>query len=397
LTTEGRDLVFQALRLAIASHYSEPALERWAILAQNESLDWVALARMATVHDLAPLLNAALQSLPASTVPPAHVAGLKQEYQTTATYNMLAEHDLIAVLRNLALAGVQVAVLKGAALLYMVYEEPALRPMVDIDLLISYGDLDASLAALQPIGYASTDPDPFVNMNGLFWNEVLLQNLDRTGSQLELHWRLLDIPYYAERLSTFELLQRADTFTFGNDKAYGLAPADLLLHLCAHSIFHHRGLLLRSDVDVAHVLARYESKIDWDLLLTTVVDLDLVLGFQQSIIRSADWWYAPVPSTVLDTVRTMKPRLRESAMLACQRSEFLKLLRTTATLPDMSHRYQYIKGQLFPSRKYIDWRYGVPATASAQAAYATRYWSGFRGLVTELTGHSPSKTKKDPG
>ncbi|MGD8857899.1 MAG: nucleotidyltransferase family protein [Chloroflexota bacterium] len=384
----GDQATFEALRLAVASHYGDEAGRRWSALAAGETLDWTALAALATAHGLAPLLYAAAIALPVPAVPPEPLAHLQRSYQQTAAMNLLAEHDLAAMLHCLDEAGVQVALLKGAALLKTVYDQPAWRPMVDIDLLIQFDDLPAALAALAQIDYRPTEPEPFANRDGLYWNECLLHRRDRTSAQLELHWDLLGIPYYASRLPAAELLDRARSLFVGNSQSLALAPADLLLHLCAHNFFHHQGQLWRADVDVAFVVRRYGPELDWETFIETAVDLDLLLGVRQSLIRAAGLWFAPIPEPVLARLNALKPRARERAMLAGQRGEFRKLLRTLATLPTLGHRYDFVKGQLFPARDYLAWRYSVPTTSPALVAYARRYGSGLRGLFSELFGRS---------
>jgi len=79
-------------------------------------------------------------------------------------------------------------------------------------------------------------------------------------------------------------------------------------------------------------------------------------------------------------------RSHSRAMLDGQRGEFRRLLRTLTTLPTMGHRVDVVKGRLFPSRDYVAWRYDVPITDPAAVAYARRYASGLRGLLSELLG-----------
>jgi hypothetical protein len=384
------DPSFNALRLAIASQYNEQARERWQTKVLDENLDWPSLGRLATMHGLGPLLHEATKSIDAPSASDEALAELKREYQLTAAHNMLAEHDLKRMLGALNAAGVQVAVLKGTALLNMVYRDPALRPMVDIDLLIRFADRTAALEALGRAGYAPTEPEPFENLNGLYWNERVLCDQSRTSTQLELHWNLLDIPYYASRLSTAQLLKRAQPMNFGDVQGLSLAIDDTLLYLCAHNTFHHQGLLWRNDVDVAFFVSRHQAQLDWETLITRATDLDLVLGLQQSILKAEQLWLAPVPVPVLEQLGTLEPRTREKVMVACQRSEFLKLLRTLLTLPSLEHRVHFVNGQLFPSRDYLYWRYGVAATVPGPVAFSRRYWSGLHGVLSEIFSRSNS-------
>ena len=380
------------LRLAVASHYDSQAGSMWRDLSAGGSRDWHSILSLANRHGLGPLLYSAISANVPADFPPEIQSRLKRQYQLTATMNMLAMHDLNAILRSLRKAGIQAALLKGAALLASVFDNQALRPMVDLDLLIRFEDLPKAKIALAGIGYTNDEPEPFDNPDGLYWNELLLQGQGRTSAQLELHWNLLDIPYYATRLSVPSLFRRATQVDVEDGRATALSPEDLLLHLCAHNLYHHQGLLWRSEVDIAFVVNAHGSLLDWDRFVASAVELDLLLGVKHSLARAAGLWFAPIPRDVLATLGRLKPKSRERFWAYCQRSEFLKLFRTLTTLPGGRRRYNFMKGQLLPSREYLYWRYGTPISSPAPLAYARRYTSGLRGLLAELTGRESGES-----
>jgi hypothetical protein len=391
LTRFRGDSAEEALRLAIASHYSDRAKQLWRKLIDAGKLPWAELAGLATNHGLGPLLYAAVETNAPVELPIQVRAELKRQYQLTATLNMLAMHDLEEILLCLNDTGIQTVLLKGAALLNDIYGNQALRPMVDLDILISFADLPLALESLTGIGYENPEPSPFVNVGGIYWNEVLLRDTGRTSAQLEVHWNLLDNPYYAPRLEVPSLIQRAIPAKVGTQHALVLSPEDLLLHICAHNLYHHRGMLWRTDVDIAFVAHRYGQTISWDRLISSAVADDMVLGVKQSLIKAADFWLAPIPQTVLEQIGELDPVPRERFWAVCQRSEFLKLLRTFVALPSAGHRWHFMRGQLLPSREYLAWRYGTPLSTPAPLAYARRYLSGLSGLMAEISGRALDK------
>jgi hypothetical protein len=68
--------------------------------------------------------------------------------------------ELQDTLGTFAREGIPVVALKGVVLAVLVYSEPALRPMQDVDLLVRSGDLEAADAALRGLGYASHPSRP---------------------------------------------------------------------------------------------------------------------------------------------------------------------------------------------------------------------------------------------
>ena len=379
------------LRLAVASCYSQEASQRWTELILTDSIDWEPLSRQALFLGLGPLLYDALRRSGLETVPSTVENNLRQAYYDTASLNLLAMNDLAIAVRALTSAGVPTIVLKGAALVQVLYENLALRPMVDVDLLVSFDSLPPAMEALAALGYIDRQPFPFKDQSGWCWNEIMLVKPGTGDTILELHWHLLDNPYYAQRIPTGDyLFPRSLPLQIGTETARMLAPEDQLLHLCIHNLFHHLGQLHRTGADVAFLLTKFGDQIDWDKLLSLAVESQMILAFESTLRQAANQWYAPVPENVLSELSALQPRVRERFFLRCQRSEFLKVLRTFVTLPGIGLRAQFAIGQLFPERAYMKWRYGTRPTTPLPLAYTRRYASGITALFGELTAWTKS-------
>ncbi len=127
--------------------------------------DWARFARRAEAEGVAPLAYHFLSStfnLQPSTfnsrpstfnIPNEVWSQLKASYYRTAAHNALLLRELERILEAFERAGIEVIVLKGAALAQTIYPDPALRPMSDIDLLVHAGDLAAASKAAQGTGY----------------------------------------------------------------------------------------------------------------------------------------------------------------------------------------------------------------------------------------------------
>ena len=81
-------------------------------------------------------------------------------YRRSAARNVRLYMELQDTLGTFAREGIPVVALKGVVLAVLVYSEPALRPMQDVDLLVRSGDLEAADAALRGLGYASHPSRP---------------------------------------------------------------------------------------------------------------------------------------------------------------------------------------------------------------------------------------------
>ena len=134
----------------------------------------------------------------------------------TFARNMNLYHELSHVLTVLRHDDIPVIVLKGAHLAEIVYENIALRPMCDVDLLVKKEDLTRVQRKLLETGYSP------------FTNRLLL----------DIHWHLensmTDLPVDMDMI-----WERAQPAFIAGVKVLVLSPEDLLLHLCLHLGFHH--------------------------------------------------------------------------------------------------------------------------------------------------------------
>ncbi len=378
--------VSRILKLAIASRYSKLASKEWQKLLLGQDLDWPTLANYSHAIGLSPLLYDTVRNTPGLTIPVETARFLTESYHATATFNLFALHELSIVLDTVAQLKIPVVILKGAALLYSVYDNFALRPMVDLDLLIHFADLEQTLRTLENVGYLKQHPTPFHNYMGLFWNEILLVNSGTSKMQVELHWNLIDNPFYARQLPTEKLIARGRMKHVEGKDLLLLAPDDQILHLCIHNTYHHGNLLERSFVDIAFVAKQYAEDIDWDRLVNSAIDNDMNRAVEINLTLAANEWFAPVPAEILRQLRKPGIKFRERFFILGQRSEFLKLGRTLITVPGLKPKILFIIGQLFPGREYLVWRYGNESTNSFVILYIKRYTSGLVGLIFEFLG-----------
>ena len=85
---------------------------------------------------------------------------LEDFYLASALENAQLYQELPKLLSMLQAGGIPVIVLKGAALAETVYENVALRPMNDVDLLVRKEELDRTEAVLFDLGYTIAKHNP---------------------------------------------------------------------------------------------------------------------------------------------------------------------------------------------------------------------------------------------
>jgi hypothetical protein len=254
-------------------------------------------------HGLAPLLYLSVRDRAGSQVwPPTVLAALAEAFQVNAVRSYLMGAELARITAALAACGVPVALLKGAATGRTVYGSPAARLVNDLDLLVPAADVEEARAAVVALGYAAHGPLG----SGRFgrWQrryrcelQMVCANPDRRGLLVELHWSLVELPYYVERIPMAEIW--ATTHPIGDLPGASLPDAaTLLLHSCAHVALHHsRALRLIWLVDVDR-LARSET-LDWDALIERSERWGLGLAVNETLRATAAWLGTPLPATVM--------------------------------------------------------------------------------------------------
>lgn len=366
------------LRLAAAAGYAPKAQDAWLTVCHE--VDWTALVREAEVAGISSLLYRAVQMLPEECVPAAACQALHIRYVQAGLQNAYLLSQFAAVVQALSQAGIASVVLKGAALAAAVYDNVALRPMSDLDLLIPFAALPVAQTCLAALNYAPLAPQPFANEGGLFWNQQLWQRTVWQPVSVELHWALLDIPYYAQRWPATELWQRSRDISLEGTPAHAGAPAralaveDQLLHLCAHNFYHHLGQLARVGPDVGYLLRQCQP--DWDLLLARATRCHLGLAVRQTLLTAFGQWHVPVDPAVRIAVEKLPAHPYEIWFQRSQRHELLKVARTALTLPGGKLRLRYVWKQIFPDRPYLLWRYNLPPDVTNRRAYLIRLARG---------------------
>ncbi len=122
--------------------------------------DWSSLLDLVFREGLAPIVHAGMagseRDLPVDVA-----ARLRAGYAANQVRSQVwIEPTLRRALGVLRSAGVEPIVVKGAALAYTAYRDPAHRTLSDVDLLLELGDLERASGALRQAGFRTRGEDP---------------------------------------------------------------------------------------------------------------------------------------------------------------------------------------------------------------------------------------------
>lgn len=148
----------------------------WAGLAQE---DLSTLVPLAVSHGVAPLLYLQLSNIELSEYSPA-IQYLKKSFYENVARSQVLQLEMQRLDTAFQAASLPYLPLKGAALAWTVYPDPALRPMNDLDLLVQPEDLMNALRLAQSSGYRLDKVT----------NHAVLRGGPAYTITLELHWCL---------------------------------------------------------------------------------------------------------------------------------------------------------------------------------------------------------------
>ncbi|MEL7444660.1 MAG: nucleotidyltransferase family protein [Pseudomonadota bacterium] len=217
---------------------------------------------------------------------------------------------LVKLLETLATANTKSVLMKGTALAYSHYPDPAMRRRGDTDLLVREKDLEQARASLRACGFERRQ-DP----HGLYFQETWLYD---TGAEfvhsVDLHWEPTDRPVLQKVLRIDEYLESTVPLPRLSPHAFAPNPVLTLIQIAFNQEWHRtRGLFVddervlggwrliwSADYDL---LARGFVDEDWDLLVTISNSRNAGPLVHDALARAAKDLSTPVPDTVMSDLQ----------------------------------------------------------------------------------------------
>jgi len=243
----------------------DPCAQETRKVAQlaHEVRDWTSFVAQAERHGVAPLVYRHLRAAQVG-LPDEAVRALQGLYLAHRHANMVRTQTLTQVLRELDAVGIEALVVKGGALCHLLYPEPALRPMSDLDLLLRRSDIEPARCVLRALGMSAPLPPGGQADKSLPTAGAIV---DGVWVGIELHYDLFEASFGAA-MTWDDLTAPPTAFALGEGgpTARTLGLPDLLWHLCEHLRFHAAVFTLWRLVWVADILGiveRFGGELDW--------------------------------------------------------------------------------------------------------------------------------------
>jgi hypothetical protein len=295
--------------------------------------------------------------------------------QLATALELLEQPAVEAMLSSLDHAGVRTLLIKGTALAYGLYDAPWLRPRVDTDLFVAYGDSTAAERALIAAGYVRSHA---VTSGELVSQQASFERVTASGVShvVDLHWRIVNPQILADSLRFEDLWRDALPIPALGPSARMPSHAASLVLACIHRLAHHQGhdrLIWLEDI---HRLGARLDDAGWRELVQMASERR-VAGLCLDGLRQAHAQLgATLPAAVEQALALAAPSEPSHRYLEVQLNRRQILASDLAVLGSWRARLRLIREHAFPPAAFIREKYGVKNSLWLPVLYVYRLLTG---------------------
>lgn len=339
-------------------------------------LDWEWVLNTALRLRIAPFLYTSLKGMEKEKLTPQKILkSLKIAYDRAVAKNMLLYAELRRILDRFKENGVDVVVLKGAALAETVYANTSLRTFGDLDLLVTKDNLQSVDRAMCGLDYKSI----CVENKSQQWFRTNHFHLapyvnSRKSTAVDVHWHVTNMN---NRIDIEEWWRRAKNVKIVGRDVLILSPEHTLIHLALH-LLHHNFVRsrFRDLCDISETLKHYKNRIDWMKLREEVNGYEI-----KKLVYSIFYLVKQINSSQCGLPEWLNPRdvPIDSKLVSLMENQLLtggenssSVLGPLARLLAVDKPYDKIRiifNTVIPPRETMSWRYSVSQSSSALYLY----------------------------
>lgn len=332
------------------------------------------IERLSLEHRVAPLLLARLDEAGLHDAPFEQLRqSLRGTGRTLAAYHLARQAALQEVSRAFREASIEAVLVKGTALAFTAYDDPAQRLGIDTDLFIPMDRIEATARCLERLGYRV----PAMRYKSRQFTCIKELGAGATIA-LDVHWRISNAPAFAASLDHAEVCAAAEPVAaLGGLKAMSPVHSLLLAHM-------HRA------VNDGHGPDRLIDLVDIRLLVealdpgdterfVTLANKRQVAGACRSGLEAAAARFGQDWSSILSALA--QGPLEKGGFRNSHLGLFWSDLQA---LPEAGQRLRLARELLFPDGPYLRKKYHKPDSAWMPWLYL-RHLAG--GVARRLTLH----------
>ena len=259
----------------------------------ERAINWEMVYKNAYRHKVVPLIYCHLKRLKLLSYINIEVRGkFEAVYRENKLKNGVYLRESLMLLDAFGNQGIKAVLTKGAYLVQFVYEDPALRYFVDVDILVGKTDFTRACSIMQESGYTigkyNKDEGKIFEMSKgekLFWHKFLghlpFSKMSKSkyceAINIEVHF-----DFFMEACRgglTDDLINNTNVIIVKNRSLPCLNEVNLIIHQCCDlfkdiydmkKIKDNSNLRMSKFCDVFEIINIYKAKIDWEVFIKTV-------------------------------------------------------------------------------------------------------------------------------
>ena len=364
-------------------------------LAPAASLDeWSNLLDFLRSNWMIPFFYRRIGSLPQECVPAETITDeMRQTFLVSCVRSVHMEKQLQEIIETFREQGVRVLVLRGPALAFSLYEDPAMRPSGDLDLLVIPEQVVQARDILEGLGYTCL-ARRFETAKDFFREECFIHQEDPGNKfPVDLHWVHWELhPFFkgSGKVDIEDLFQRAwkvetPTLTFDT-----LHPVDYLIHSAIHLVMIHKNEMRLSWIyDTALLAQHLQVPDDWETLQERCVAWRARLPLEHCLKMAQVWTGLELPDGFDDFSTWPPPTKDEAAVWAdTMRHHWVTILLKRSVLnPSLLFRcIPSLFRLLFPPPDMVRYCYPTSSNWLLPVSYVRRWFRWVDDLVINRVG-----------
>lgn len=308
-------------------------------------------------HGLAGLLNKssmALSHWPSSVIDIIYGEALAQ-----VMWELRHKDVLVNLLKVFNDQDIRAIILKGTAIAYDLYAQPAVRQRGDTDILISECDLEKVQSILSRLGFVPNlsldEANPFSMQENWDFNAV-----DGSYHIIDLHWSVMNAPHLDDLFTYDEALQHVRHLPRLSEYAQSFSLVYSLLFSCVHRAKHlidpvssHEKLIWAYDIDLyANALLPSE----WNAFCALAHEKGIARICLDGLQYAARTMGTQFPEAVSKSL--MAAPIETNVWLYLNEpNKFKRAFMDLIAIPGLKNKLRIIFKKVFPSAAFMRYKY----------------------------------------
>ncbi len=343
-----------------------------------DKFNWEIFLSLLETNRLIPIAYKYFKAHPEIKIPPNINASLKDSFFQNVGASMILTHQIKTITKKAHELNIECIFLKGAHLAFEVYEDPAMRPMGDIDILVMEKDIEKFCNLMSELGYTKKHlhkSKEYEKAKSKFSHisPYTHYNLFPVELHLTILWTFNKHKY---KNITCELWKNSRCIYAEDVKIRVLSPEYTIIYLIFHIIKHLKNnerLPFLSIFDIYRCITYYTSIINWKKFYSIADDIDILAETNNILSIIHDNWQIDIPllSPVKEYILTINHFLNIADLPYRRdiRAAIKSRIYDIIVLPNFKSRIKYIVKEIAPDIEYLRWRFGQRSTFHLLVAY----------------------------